>query len=187
MTNGTTPPPDRRIQRTRRAIFDGLRRLLFERRYDSIRTSDLIDASGVGRSTFYEHFRSKDEVLVAMIDPLFVPMADALTGRGSHEALTEILEHIWEQRAAARPMFEPPLLDRLQRKLAVLIQARMPTPSGGLPPAAVATGAACAHLAVLKMWLTGEISSPATALAEGLVQGPWTSPAGSGAPHVRPG
>lgn len=182
MTKGATRPPDRRIQRTQRAIFDALRHLLFERRYDAIRTADLIDAAGIGRSTFYEHFRSKDEVLVAMIDPVFVPMADALTGRGSREDLVRVLDHIWEQRAAARAMFEPPLLDRLQRKLAALILARMPTTPGSLPVIAFATGAACAHLAVLRMWLTGEISMSPAKLADGLFQ---STLAAAGAPMSR--
>ncbi|OYW34904.1 MAG: hypothetical protein B7Z42_16035, partial [Brevundimonas sp. 12-68-7] len=68
---------DRRSQRTRKAIFEAFTRLMFARRYSAIRTTDLIEAAGVGRSTFYEHFRNKDDVLVWAIDPVFEPLADA--------------------------------------------------------------------------------------------------------------
>lgn len=171
MTEAKATPQDRRTRRTQSAVFDALRRLLFERRYDKIRTSDLIDAAGVGRSTFYEHFRNKDDVLVAMIDPVFLPLARAAAGSGTREALTETLNHIWAQRAAARPLLEPPLVDRLQRKLALLIEVRIRASPGGPPASIIATGAACGCLGVLRMWVTGEVSCPAPVLAGWLADG----------------
>lgn len=174
MTEAKERVPDRRTQRTQSAVFDALRRLLFARRYDMIRTSDLIHAAGVGRSTFYEHFRSKDDVLVAMIDPVFLPLAQAAAGGGTREALIATLEHIWAQRAAARPLFEPPLLDKLQRKLALLIEAQLRSPLGAPPANLIATGVACGYLAMLRMWLSGEVSCPAAVLAVWLVDGPAT-------------
>ena len=166
---------DRRTQRTRLAIFDALRCLIFTRRYDAIRTAEIIQIAGVGRSTFYEHFRNKDDVLVAMIDPIFVPLAAAATGRGSPPALKAILDHVWEQRALARVLFEPPLLNKLQRKLAGMIEIRAPVLSEGPPPALIAMGAAAGQLAMLKMWLVGEASCSANVLAGQLLTGPPTS------------
>jgi hypothetical protein len=43
---------DRRTQRTRKAISDAFVSLIFTRRYGAIRTADVIEAAGVGRSTF---------------------------------------------------------------------------------------------------------------------------------------
>jgi AcrR family transcriptional regulator len=48
--------PDRRTARTRKAIFDAFIGLIFARRYAAIRTADVIEAAGIGRSTFYEQF-----------------------------------------------------------------------------------------------------------------------------------
>lgn len=168
MTEDAARDLDRRTQRTRKAIFDALIRLIFAQRYSTIRTADLIEAAGIGRSTFYEHFRSKDDVLVAVIDPIFTPLAIAAAGRGSRAALRGTLEHIWEQRAFARALFEPPLLAKLQRKLAGMIEARLPA-AEGLPPALVAMGAAAGQLAMLRMWLAGEASCSADALAQELL------------------
>lgn len=170
MTEDAARDLDRRTQRTRMAIFNALISLIFARRYDAIRTADLIEAAGVGRSTFYEHFRNKDDVLVAIIDPLFVPLAAAATGRGSRAALTAMLDHLWEQRALARALFEPSLLAKLQRKLAGMIEARSAVVGEGPPTALVATGAAAGQLAMLRMWLVGEASCPAGLLAEYLLR-----------------
>ena len=106
---------DRRSQRTRKAVFDAFTRLVFSRRYTAIRTSDLIEAAGVGRSTFYEHFRNKDDVMVWAIDPIFAPLAEAAAGQASLPRLGLVLDHLWERRALARVMFEPPLSPKMHR------------------------------------------------------------------------
>jgi AcrR family transcriptional regulator len=161
---------DRRTQRTRKAISDAFLGLLFSRRYGAIRTADVIEAAGIGRSTFYEHFRNKDEVLVAVIEPLFNPLADAATGRGNLGSVQFMLDHVWEQRAAARLLFEPPLALKLQRKLAAMIEARLPEAEAGSPPASlVAMGSAAGVLAMLRMWLVGEAACSPEALARQLV------------------
>lgn len=168
----THEPPedlDRRKARTRQAITGAVTRLIFERRYGAIRTADLIEAAGVGRSTFYEHFRSKDDVLVAVIDPLFTPLADAAAGRGVVVVVQAILVHLWDQRAAARLLFEPPLAARLHRKLAAMIETRLDPGGGAAPAGLIATGRAAATLATLRAWLAGEAPCAAPDLARHLV------------------
>ncbi|RZJ97580.1 MAG: TetR/AcrR family transcriptional regulator [Brevundimonas sp.] len=160
---------DRRTQRTRKAISDAFVGLLFSRRYSAIRTADVIEAAGVGRSTFYEHFRNKDDVLVAVIEPLFTPLADAAAGRGQLGSVLFMLDHVWEQRANARLLFEPPLGAKLQRKLAAMIEARLTDAEGGAPPALVAMGAAAGALAMLRMWLAGEVPCSSGTLARRLI------------------
>lgn len=168
MTQDADYDLDRRMKRTRTAIFDALIRLVFERRYDAIRTADVIEAAGVGRSTFYEHFRNKDEVLVAVIEPVFIPLAAAASGRSSRAAIKAMLEHVWPQRALARMLFEPPLSSKLQRKLAAMIEARLPEAQDGAPPALAAMGAAAGQLAMLRMWLVGEVPCSTDVFADHL-------------------
>ena len=70
---------DRRIERTREALEGAFIRLIFEgRRYDRITIADLIARAGVGRSTFYEHYRNKDELLAATIRYPFAGVAAAV-------------------------------------------------------------------------------------------------------------
>ena len=163
---------DRRSQRTRRAVFDAFTRLVFSRRYGAIRTSDLIEEAGVGRSTFYEHFRNKDDVMVWAIDPIFAPLAEAAAGQASLPRLRSVLDHLWERRALARVMFEPPLSPKMHRKLAGMIEARLGEgTAGGIPPAMAAAASAAAHLALLRVWLSGEAPCEPEALAKRLAEG----------------
>ncbi|MGW1739024.1 TetR/AcrR family transcriptional regulator [Nocardia sp. NPDC001965] len=56
--------PDRRVRRTRDSLHRALIELMMERTYDRINVSDVITRADVGRSTFYSHYRDKDELLV---------------------------------------------------------------------------------------------------------------------------
>lgn len=58
---------DRRIQKTQNLLHEALNSLLRERSYDSIVVKEILDRANVGRSTFYTHFRDKDDLLVSGI------------------------------------------------------------------------------------------------------------------------
>ncbi|MBI3439910.1 MAG: TetR family transcriptional regulator, partial [Proteobacteria bacterium] len=58
---------DRRIQKTRQLLHDALASLIREKPYDAISVSDVLERANVGRSTFYMHFRDKDELLASGI------------------------------------------------------------------------------------------------------------------------
>jgi AcrR family transcriptional regulator len=58
---------DRRVQKTQSLLREALVSLIRERRYDSIVIKEILNRANVGRSTFYTHFRNKDELLVSGI------------------------------------------------------------------------------------------------------------------------
>jgi AcrR family transcriptional regulator len=58
---------DRRIQKTQRFLHEALFSLIHEKSYDAIVVKEILDRANVGRSTFYTHFRNKDELLVSCI------------------------------------------------------------------------------------------------------------------------
>lgn len=61
---------DRRVQRTRQILKDALVALILEKGYQKITIQDIIDRANVGRSTFYSHFRDKDDLLFSGFDEL---------------------------------------------------------------------------------------------------------------------
>lgn len=54
--------PDRRTRRTRRSLSAALVELIQEKRFDDITVQNVIDRADVGRSTFYTHFRDKEDL-----------------------------------------------------------------------------------------------------------------------------
>ncbi len=63
-------PEDRRVQRTRLALRGALIALLQSRSWEEIRVQDVCDKANVGRSTFYNHFPDKEDLLVGGFEDL---------------------------------------------------------------------------------------------------------------------
>lgn len=56
---------DRRVQRTREMLQKALIELISERGYGGITIQDIVDRANVGRTTFYLHYNSKDELFLS--------------------------------------------------------------------------------------------------------------------------
>lgn len=62
---------DRRQQKTRKAIFQAFGTLLEKKRFEHITVQEIAERANIGRSTFYAHFETKDELLCAMCKDIF--------------------------------------------------------------------------------------------------------------------
>jgi AcrR family transcriptional regulator len=59
---------DRRIKRTRDSLGDALVALIQERNFKDITVQDVLDRAGVGRSTFYVHYRDKEDLFFSDVE-----------------------------------------------------------------------------------------------------------------------
>lgn len=92
---------DRRQQKTRDAIFRAFSKLLEAKRFENITVQEIIDEANIGRSTFYAHFETKNELLKSMCTEIFHHVftehppqeADHDFSEGSR-SLEQKLEHI---------------------------------------------------------------------------------------------
>ena len=100
---------DRRQQKTRQAVFDAFAHLLENKTYANITVQDLIDEANIGRSTFYSHFETKDELLRALCTEIFDHVfANEVSKEKTHDfskngknikaEITHILYHLQESK-----------------------------------------------------------------------------------------
>lgn len=68
---------DRRVVRTRAAVVDALTELARDREVREISVKELAHHAQVGRSTFYEHFESMEDLLCWLVDELVEEVRDA--------------------------------------------------------------------------------------------------------------
>jgi AcrR family transcriptional regulator len=160
---------DRRARRTRAALLEAFNQLFLGRRQRRIRAADLIAEAGVGRSTFYEHYSSPDELLLEALRQPFASLADAAAGQGDPAATLWLVEHFWENRSRARDLFDNvQMRDRVSRLLAEMVAERLGDAPLILPRDLAATQLAEAALAPLRAWVRGEAPATGEAMAEGL-------------------
>lgn len=94
-------PTDRRVRRTRRALQDALIKLILEKGYDAVTIEDITERADLGRTTFYLHFRDKEELLMQSIDSISEEFIE------KHKAFLELSD---DPRSAAENM--KPKLDQ---------------------------------------------------------------------------
>jgi AcrR family transcriptional regulator len=92
--------PDPRVRRTQDALGDALVKLMHEKPFKDITVQDVLDLSHVSRSTFYMHYRDKDDLFLSEVDDFFEMMASLLSRRGEISnrvaPVRELFEHIAE-------------------------------------------------------------------------------------------
>jgi AcrR family transcriptional regulator len=161
---------DRRVQRTRELLQRALVELLGEQRYEAITIQDIADRANVGRTTFYLHYTSKDD--------LFMGCHEAIVGRfhfGPHHPLTldELLapdpppaaagayQHLAEERTLVSRLFRgresQTLLRRLRdgraQEIAVNLRAAFGDTASAVPLDLLAGYLAGAQIALIHWWL----------------------------------
>ena len=175
------PAADRRVRRTRGLLHEALFGLIGEKDYDRISVSEILERANIGRSTFYMHFRDKDDLFASAIQETIESMraADPASGNPVGPIMgfsRAVFEHIDSNRAAGgarmgrrgRAILHEHLRAVLARwirdEMARATQVRARPPRGGIPTELVAQHVASTLVLVLDWWVDSDCaSSPAEA------------------------
>lgn len=110
-------------QRTRKAIADALLSLIWEQAYERISVTDICKKADVVRKTFYNNFRSKDDVVRALIQDIFLEVETRVDLRSMsvREMLVIVFDFILENRAALICFYQRGLLRFAKESIAAYI------------------------------------------------------------------
>lgn len=169
---------DRRTARTRAALLKAFNELIIAEGWGGFTAADVAARADVGRSTLYEHFQGKEDLLGQAMGPMLAVLASA-GGPGDEGGRLEwVVAHFWDARRLARALLTGGAQPVVARSLAAHLETRLgPTPKDtalkgaaapGLPRPLAASLIARAQLGLLEDWLTGRHHAAAAALAEAL-------------------
>jgi AcrR family transcriptional regulator len=93
---------DRRARRTRNALGDALLTLMQQKPFETITVQQVLDRSGIGRSTFYAHYRDKDDLFLSDLEDFFELMSTLLLRHRESSnrvaPVRELFAHVAEMR-----------------------------------------------------------------------------------------
>jgi AcrR family transcriptional regulator len=106
---------DRRAKRTRTTLQETLIELMSEKAYDAITIQDIADRANIGRTTFYLHFSTKDELFISCheamvrrfpIAPLHSLSLEELLSPEAPAGMTSAYKHLEEARPLLYAIFQ---------------------------------------------------------------------------------
>ena len=173
------PSIDRRVARTQAALQHALTSLILKKGYEAITVGDICAAANVGRSTFYSHYTSKDDLkqseLVAHLGKLFADRhktAPATYGDANHAILAFSLgmfeharDHIDLYRALAGGRGGAVALGTIRRMVSDVVRRELAKTgarhtSDAETPEFIVQYVASAYMAILTWWLDGGAKLP---------------------------
>jgi len=103
---------DRRVRRTRELLRRALISLVLEKGYERVTVQDILDRADVGRSTFYAHYRDKEDLLLSGFEELRSMLAaerDSAERAEDGDArflqlMLMVFQHVEEHRRLGRAM-----------------------------------------------------------------------------------
>jgi AcrR family transcriptional regulator len=159
---------DRRVQRTRELLQKALIELISERGYDAITIQEIADCANVGRTTFYLHYSSKDELFMSCHEAI-VSAFHALHPRSREELLSPeaprgmiaAYRHLLDARALLSPIFQGKdsllILRRIRGRSAqginASLRAAFAEADSAIPFDVLANYLAGAQIALVQWWL----------------------------------
>lgn len=166
---------DRRQKKTRQAIYDAFTGLLEKKSYSNITIQEIIDRADIGRSTFYAHFETKDELLHTLCADIFDHVFSTELGKehthdfsgscGVMEAeITHILYHLQDSRRYIKGILSSESSDLFMRyfkeHLDHLFENALTQQQEDIPRDYVRNHLVCDFAETVRWWMRNDSYSP---------------------------
>jgi AcrR family transcriptional regulator len=193
MTN-TEPRRGRPPVSTREALEEIAFSLLLRDGYEATTIQSIMTASGVGRTTFFRYFGSKNGIVWGEFDRAVERLRSALAEAGDAPVMTAVVEAVAESTRLSRQAAPDTWLDRFRvldrdpalsaetaahwriwaTEVAQYVEVRSGLPTDSVIPAAVGGAVQAAYVEVLRRWAAsdGEIDMTTLRLDIGALIGP---------------
>ena len=173
---------DRRQRKTRKAIFDAFEKLMAQGHYSQVTVAQIIDEADVGRSTFYAHFETKDElteqICAEMFDHIFEGVDSHCVTHAQLETpdlqgkLAHLLYHLRDAHSGVAGKLlmegEPHFTAYFRMKLAELYETEMPASPSDMPTDLFESLLVSAFCQAISWWFKGGCQTPPEKLASWL-------------------
>jgi AcrR family transcriptional regulator len=169
-------PIDRRVARTREMLHRALMSLIIEKGYEAISVEDICERANVGRSTFYGHFTSKDDLKRRHLELLRQTLLDqhrstSVSARAGTRPLgfglamfEHAREHLPLYRALVGSKDGAIALDTIRQTLCDFVREELPSTeafsSDDVPRELIVQHIVGAYMAALTWWLNGGARLP---------------------------
>jgi AcrR family transcriptional regulator len=163
---------DRRTLRTQEVLIHSLLDLIESTPYDLITVGDIINRANVGRSTFYSHYRNKDDLLTGGFEHVLDLLVRQITVNNENQLVFDtsmLFRHAREHKDIYRKLvwgsgFKLLIKDghdALSRKIEERLSSLGPMPQPpAIPPPILAHSVSGLLLVLLKWWLDKGLPYP---------------------------
>lgn len=172
--------PDRRIQRTRQLLQNALAALIEEKGYDAVTVEDITERANLGRTTFYLHYRSKEDLFLSshmegMTDYRFgIYSREELLNDKPPVRMNAILEYLKADRntfgimrhGRDAPIILRAIQDTVARNLEGSLRGAFDESASRIPFSALAAYIAGAQLTFMIWWVERHVSYTAQDMAQ---------------------
>ncbi|HEV2596545.1 MAG TPA: helix-turn-helix domain-containing protein [Sphingomicrobium sp.] len=165
-----TAPVDGRSERSRAAILGAFVELIFRSGFENVSVQAIVAGAGIARSTFYEHFSNKEDVLRASMAQFFEVLAQCVSRESEPPELAGVLNHFWGNRRLVDAIFAGTPRKILALSLSEMIETCLRNRGDKvlIPSRLAAIHLAEAQLALVESWLRGRAFASAEDMAAAL-------------------
>jgi AcrR family transcriptional regulator len=163
---------DRRVVRTRQLLRDALVSLILERGYEEVTVQDVLDRANLGRSTFYAHYRNKDDLLFSGFEEFAAGLharAHDASGGGPADFSLHLFRHVSQMRRLLKALWghqgsraimkrsEAAMSAVLRRQIEQMAQGK-PDPTVPIVPLDIAVHyVASSLMSLITLWLDRDL------------------------------